>query len=175
MGKTSEFPGRDPRRLQAAEVAEALKDVAAKGNAISFKKSSFQYNSLDEAFPPADPGLTPFGQDVLVQLRTPATITKGGIWLPEESRDTDMWNMQAAKAIAFGPVAFCNRDTLEPWPEGAWCKVGDFVRVPKYGGDRWWVDVPESVDGKALFVLFRDTDLKGLVPADRVLDMVAYI
>lgn len=175
MGKTSEFPGRDPKRFAAAEVAESLSSTAARAQSVSFKKSAFYFEKIEDAFPPADPGLKPFGQDILLQIRTPATITRGGIHIPEESRETDMWNMQAAKVIALGPVAFRNRETLEQWPEGAWCGVGDFVRIPKYGGDRWWVDVPGSVDGKALFVLFKDTDLKGLVPADRILDMVAYI
>jgi co-chaperonin GroES (HSP10) len=140
-----------------------------------FAKSSIAYDSLEQAFPVADPDLIPFGTDVLVQIRTPRTRTKGGIYLPEESRETDLWNMQVAKVIALGPVAFHNRETLEPWPEGAWCKPGDYVRVPKYGGDRWWVDVPGSEDGKALFVLFDDLVMKGRIPEDRVLSVVAYI
>jgi len=152
----------------------ALSEAASKANA-QFAKSTFKYDSLAQAFPEADPGLTPFGSDVLIQLRTPRTRTAGGLWIPEESRETDLWNMQVAKVIALGPVTFCNRETLVPWPEGAWANPGDYVRVPKYGGDRWWVDVPGSHDGKALFVLFNDLDLKGLVPEDKVLDMVAYI
>ena len=150
---------------------EQLEHVAI----AKFAKSAIQYDSLEEAFPEADPGLIPFGTDVLVQIRTPKRRTKGGLYLPEESRETDLWNMQVAKVIAMGPVAFCNRETLQPWGEGAWCKVGDYVRVPKYGGDRWWADVPGSEDGKALFVLFDDLVMKGRIPDDKVLDMVAYI
>lgn len=160
------------RRREHRDRGVDLTEIAARAH---FSKSTFSYDSLDQAFPKADPSLEPFGSDVLVQIRTPRTRTKGGLYLPEESRETDLWNMQVAKVIALGPVAFHNRETLEPWPEGAWCKPGEYVRVPKYGGDRWWVDVPESIDGKALFVLFRDTDLKGRVPEDKVLDMVAYI
>lgn len=135
----------------------------------------FQYDDLRQAFPPCDPDLRPFGHTVLVQMRTPRTYSKGGILIPEESRETDMWNTQVAKVIAFGPVAFHNRETLQPWPEGAWAKVGMYVRVPKYGGDRWWVDVPKTANGKALFCLFNDLDLKGEVPEAKVLDMVAYL
>lgn len=169
-------------RTQRRESAE--RDRGVDSNTLSrtggrsdaqFARSTVKYCNLSDAFPEADPGLIPFGSDVLVQLRTPRLVSSGGIALVEESRETDQWNTQAAKVIAFGPVCFCNRTTLEKWPEGDWAKVGDFVRVPKYGGDRWWVDVPGSVDGKALFVLFNDLDLKGRVPEDRVLDMVAYI
>lgn len=139
-----------------------------------FRKASYKYGSLSEAFPKADPGLQPFGSDVLIQLKTPPSHSAGGIALVAESRETDQWNMQVGKVIAFGPVCFCNRETLASWPEGQWCKVGDYVRVPKYGGDRWWVEA-EGAEGKALFVLFNDLDLKGKVPEDKALEMVAYI
>ena len=152
---------------------ENLQRVGVKATHV-FRKSSYKYDSLDSAFPKADPGLRPFGSDVLIQLKSPPTHSAGGIMLVEESRETDQWNMQIGKIIAFGPVCFCNRETLKPWPEGQWCEVGDYVRVPKYGGDRWWVD-SEGADGRALFVLFNDLDLKGKVPEDKALEMVAYI
>lgn len=150
--------------------------LAASGSKAEsvFRKAAYKYDSLDEAFPEADPGLTPFGSDVLIQLKTPPSHSAGGIALIQESRETDQWNMQVGRVIAFGPVCFCNRETLTPWPEGRWCQVGDYVRVPKYGGDRWWVDA-EGDEGKALFVLFNDLDLKGKVPEDKALEMVAYI
>lgn len=138
-------------------------------------RATYSFASLDDAFPAADASCRPFGSDVLVQLRTPRTKSKGGIIIPDEARETDQWNTQVAKVIALGPVCFCNRETLVPWPEGPWAKVGDYVRVPKYGGDRWWVDTDSGPDRKALFVLFNDMDLKGQVPEDKVLDMVAYI
>ena len=101
------------------------------------------------------------------------TRTKTGILLPEETRETELWNTQVAKVIALGPGAFKDRDTNKLWPEGAWCNVGDFVRCPKYGGDRWEVPVPNSPDS-ALFVLFRDSDLAGLIEGDP-LAHVAYL
>jgi co-chaperonin GroES (HSP10) len=148
--------------------------LAAIGGKTIFRKAAYKYDSLEQAFPKGDPGLVPFGSDVLVQLKSPPTHSAGGILLIEESRETDQWNMQVAKVIALGPVCFCNRETLKPWPEGRWCEVGDYVRVPKYGGDRWWVDADHS-DGKALFVLFNDMELKGKVPEEKALEMVAYI
>jgi co-chaperonin GroES (HSP10) len=131
------------------------------------------YGSLVDAFPDVKPGLIPFGDKVLVQIRTPMTRTKGGLYVPQESRETEQWNTQVAKVVALGPVAFMNRDTLQPWPEQAWCKVGDYVRCPKYGGDRWEVPVPGKVDA-ALFVLYRDIDLVGKIEGDP-LAMVAYL
>lgn len=175
----------DIRRIDAAEERRErqerrgersqpkLEEAKAKVERV-FRKSALAYDSLASAFPEADPALKPFGSDVLVQIRTPKLQTEGGILLAEETRETDQWNTQVAKVIALGPVAFHNRETLQPWPEGAWAKPGDFVRVPKYGGDKWWREAG-GPDGRALFALFNDMDLKGLVPSEQVLSIIAFI
>ena len=119
---------------------------------------------LDEAFPVTDPGIKPMGSRVLVQIRNPKEKTASGIIIDRGSKDTEKWNTQIAKVIAVGPVAFHNRNTLEPWPEGAWCKEGDFVRVAKYGGDRWEIELPNG--DVALYVIFNDLDIIGAVTGD---------
>jgi len=125
-------------------------------------------DAIAEAFPAADAGVQPFGSRVLVQIRTPKTKTAGGLILHSESRDTEKWNTQVARVVSVGPLAFKNRDTMQSWPEGSWCKPGDFVRVPKYGGDRW--EVPLGMrDGNnesAMFVIFNDLDIIGQVTGD---------
>ncbi len=137
------------------------------------KGVSLAYKSIGQAFPDVDPGLKPFGSKVLVQIRTPMKVTRGGIIVPEEARETEQWNTQVSKVILLGPVAYRNRDTLELWPEGLWVQPGTFVRCPKYGGDRWEVPVPSSAD-PALFVLFNDLDLGGEITGDP-LEMVAFL
>lgn len=121
-------------------------------------------DALAEAFPAASAGIRPFGSRILVQIRTPKTKSAGGIIIDPGSRDTEKWNTQIAKVIEIGPVAFRNRNTMEPWPEGSWAKPGDYVRVPKYGGDRW--EVPLENGEAALFVMFNDLDLIGEVTSD---------
>ena len=128
-------------------------------------KISFGYDSLDEAFPPADPGVQPFGSRVLVQIRTPMAKTKGGIILTSDVRETEHYNTQIAQVLAVGRLAFKNRNTMEPWPEGSWCAVGEFVRVPRYGGDRWSVKTNNGED-EAILVIFNDLDLVGKVTGD---------
>lgn len=122
-------------------------------------------DAMSFAFPDVDCGLKPYGSRVVVQIRRPKTVTEGGIVIPEDARETEKWNTQIAKVITLGPVAFKNRDTLESWPEGDWCQAGTFVRVPKYGGDRWEVPVPDSCD-PALFAEFNDLDLLGETTGD---------
>jgi len=65
-----------------------------------------------------------------------------------------------AKVIAIGPLAFKKRDTMEDWPEGAWARVGDYIRVPKWGGDRWEVPVDGQPDeDPALFMVLNDHEV----------------
>jgi len=121
-------------------------------------------DALAEAFPAVDAGIQPFGSRVLVQIRTPKKKSAGGIIIDTGSRDTEKWNTQVGKVVSNGPVAYRNRNNLEAWPEGSWAHAGDFVRVPKYGGDRW--EVPMENGESAMFVIFNDLDIIGKVDGD---------
>lgn len=123
-------------------------------------------DALAEAFPAVDAGVQPFGSRVLVQIRTPKKKV-GSILLVQDTKDTEKWNTQVAKVIAVGSLAYKNRNTQELWPEGQWCQPGDFVRVPKYGGDRW--EIPLNKDENAMFVIFNDLDVIGKVTGDPLL------
>ncbi len=146
------------------------------GGSASFMPAVKFEQPMEQAWPNVDCMHEPTGSSVLVQIRSAKTKTKGGILLSSDVQDTIKWNTQTAKVIACGPMAFCNRDTMKPWPEGAWCKVGDFVRVPKHGGDRWEVAFTDD-DGEeqfALFCLFNDLDIKARVKGDPR-DVVAFV
>ena len=132
---------------------------------------------LREAFPAVDPGAKPLGARVLVQLRrTKKTVTASGIVLVSETRETEKWQNMVAKVIEIGPLAFKKRDTMEPWPEGSWCEVGDYLRVPKWGGDRWEVPVPDAEhdDDPALFMVLNDHEIIAKLTGDP-LAMKAFI
>ena len=113
------------------------------------------------AFPSVDPGAKPLGGRILVQLRrTKKKATSAGIMLVEETKETEKWNNMVAKVIEVGPLAFKHRDTMVAWPEGAWCSAGDYIRVPKWGGDRWEVSVPgEKDEDPALFMILNDHEI----------------
>lgn len=127
-------------------------------------KVQFEYSGIDEAFPAVDPGVKPFGSRVLCQIRLAKKKTKGGIILTGDTKDTETWNTQVAKVVAVGDLAFKNRNTQEPWPEGSWATPGDYVRVPKYGGDKWTVKIDD--DQEVIFVILNDLDLIGVVTGD---------
>lgn len=122
--------------------------------------------TLEEAFPDIDPGLQPFGSRVLLQIRTPRQVTRGGILLPHEVQDTEKWNTTIAKVISLGPGAFKNRDTLQVWPEGEWAKAGDFVWCPKYAGQRHELKTRDQTGPRAMFVTVNDLDLIGSCTID---------
>ena len=117
----------------------------------------YSYEGLEEAFPPVDPGNRPLGSRVLLQVRSPKKVSKGGIIILQDTQETELANTQVAKVIALGTLSFRNRNTFEPWPEGAWFKEGDFVRCPRYGGDRWSVKVSDTEE--AIFVIFNELDI----------------
>ena len=129
------------------------------------------------AFPEVEPGVEPLGARVLVQLRrTKKKMTASGIILAEETRETEKWANMVAKVLAIGPLAYRNSDTMASWPEGSWVKVGDFIRVPKWGGDRWEVPVPgeDKNEDKALFMVLNDHEVISKVKGDP-LAMAEYV
>lgn len=129
---------------------------------------------MEWAFPDVDAGLKPLGGKVLCQIRRPKMKTKGGIILSDSDMEAEKWNTQVAKVIAVGPVAFHNKETCEPWPEGPLVEAGSFVRVPKYGKDQWEVEVDGNPGEPALFVLVNDFEISGLITCDP-LSIKAYI
>jgi len=129
------------------------------------------------AFPSVDPGAKPLGGRILVQLRrTKQKTTSAGIILVEETRETEKWQNMVAKVLAIGPIAFKHRDTMQPWPEGTWCEVGDYIRVPKWGGDRWEVQVPgeDAFEDPALFMVLNDHEVIAKLTGDP-LSMKAFL
>ena len=127
--------------------------------AIDFnQKDEPDLRSELECFPNIDPGIEVAGDRVLVQLRREKVASKGGIILVDETRQTLRYNETVAKVIQIGPLAYKSPDTLEPWPEGPWCKVGDLVRTIKYGGDRFVVN-PDDEGAPVVFITIQAREI----------------
>jgi hypothetical protein len=62
---------------------------------------------------------------------------------------------------------------MEPWPEGSWCDVGDFLRVPKWTGDRWTVKL-ENGEDEVEFMIMNDHEVIAKVTGNP-LDVKAFI
>lgn len=141
---------------------------------FALNQVNFGYDSLEEAFPDVDPGVEPLGSRVIVQIRRTKSKTVGGIILPDEIRETDRWNTQIAKVVAYGPLAFHNRNTGKPWPEGDWVSRGDYVRVPKHGGDKWTVTHEDQYGKDEIMFLILD-DLNLIARVKDPLSVKAYL
>ena len=126
---------------------------------------SVDHKTMDEMFPQIDPEFLPFGHRVLVQVRRVVNKTKSGIILAKESKETEAYNNTIGKLLLVGPLAFKKRTTGEEWPEGTWARPGDFVRIPRFGGDRWVIDLEDGLEPIHM-VLFSDADLLGAYTGD---------
>jgi len=131
---------------------------------------------LKWAFPEVSPGQKPFGGRVVVQLRRIKKTTASKIILVAETKETEKWQNMIGRVVEIGPLAFKNRETMESWPEGSWASVGDYVRVPKWGGDRWEREVPneEGNEDPVLFMTINDHELIARV-TDDPLSFKAYV
>jgi len=131
---------------------------------------------LKWAFPDVSPGQKPFGGRVVVQLRRIKKTTASKIILVSETKETEKWQNMIGRVVEVGPLAFKNRDTMQSWPEGSWASVGDYVRVPKWGGDRWEREVPneEGNEDPVLFMTINDHELIAKV-TDDPLSFKAYV
>ena len=131
---------------------------------------------LKWAFPDVSPGQKPFGGRVVVQLRRIKKTTASKIILVAETKETEKWQNMIGRVVEIGPLAFKNRETMESWPEGSWASVGDYVRVPKWGGDRWEREVPneEGNEDPVHFMTINDHELIAKV-TDDPLSFKAYV
>lgn len=115
-------------------------------------------SDLETAFPVVNPGVIPLGARVIAQLRTVRSKTESGLILPEDTKQFNKANTQLAKLISVGPIAFRNRESGELWREGVWARPGDFIRIPKWGGDRFERKIPGTED-TAIFCIFSDHEI----------------
>lgn len=128
------------------------------------------------AFPDVPAGQAPLGGRVIVQLRR-IKKNAGKIILVEETKENEKWNNMIGRVVAIGPLAYRNRETMATWPEGCWAQVGDFVRVPRWGGDRWERPVTNEENGDinpVLFMTINDHEVIARV-TDDPLSFKAYV
>lgn len=111
-------------------------------------------NKIDELFPPVDCPLKPFDDRVTVQLQSPYEKI-GSIIIPDP--DGAKFAQQTARVCEIGEGPF----KIEPK-----YKVGDFVRVPLYGGDKIEVPIEKGKSKTAIFVTFRAHEIIAAIQCD---------
>lgn len=145
---------------------------------------------LDEAFPKLDPGIEPLGGRVLVQLRSAKKSkkikrhdgTEVDFHYTDYSQEVERDVQQVARLISIGPLAFRDKKTLEPWPECGtnedfkpWASPGDYIKVPKYGGDKHYMPIPgRGKDDRAVFVVINEHEIISKITCNP-LHIIAYL
>jgi co-chaperonin GroES (HSP10) len=151
--------------------------VSEKEKIVAFEATNDTPNpqELAWAFPNVNAGMEPLGGRLIVQLRR---IKKkaGMIIIVDETKENEKWNNMIGKVVALGPLAYKNRDTMQSWPEGSWAQVGDFVRVPRWGGDRWEIKDPanDASEDPVLFMTINDHEVIAKVTSNP-LSFKAYV
>lgn len=93
-------------------------------------------------------GINPTGHHVLVLPDKVEEKTKGGLYLPQESRENEQRAATKGLLVAVGPTAWLEFAEGEPW-----ATVGDYVSYAKYGGIN--MTGADGVD----YVLLNDQDI----------------
>lgn len=109
---------------------------------IDVDKAKTQDESIQRKMP------QPTGYRLLISIPEMEDKTKGGIYMPEKLKEME----QTASIIGFvvkaGPD--CYADTSR-FPDGPWCKEGDFVIFRSYSGTRF------RIEGKEFRIINDDT------------------
>ena len=87
------------------------------------------------------------GFHVLVRPVSVKSITKGGIFIPDSTREDMSYLTTVAEVLSLGDLAYMDKNKF---PGGAWCNVGDYVCYAKHAGTKLFYK------GTRLILLFDD-------------------
>ena len=73
------------------------------------------------------------GYHVLVRPISVKSVTKGGILIPDSTKEDMSYLTTIGKVLALGDLAY--RDT-DRFPTGSWCSTGDYVWYGKHTGTK---------------------------------------
>ena len=79
----------------------------------------------------------PTGYRVLILPFTLPEVTRGGIHLAKATLDKERIATVVGYVVAMGPDAYGD---MNKFPEGAWCKEGDWVIFGRYAGARFQIE-----------------------------------
>ena len=87
----------------------------------------------------ADPEVLPElpGFHILVRPISIKTQTKGGILLPDSTKDDIAYLTTVGKVLGVGDLAYQDTDKF---PKGPWCKLNEWIIFSRYAGSRFKID-----------------------------------
>ena len=120
------------KKTATMEVPEAIKKGFPKleDNPNSKDPSKLETSAL-ERLP------QPVGYRILVIPYYMKSQTKGGIYIPDATRDRESFATVAAYVVKLGPDAYSDENKF---PTGAWCSEKSWVLMGRYAGNRFKVE-----------------------------------
>lgn len=124
-----------------------------KSNGVPMYENDLDFSKLQEVLP------VPTGYHLLVAVPEVKESTSGGVLMPEEHLKREQTATIIGMVVLVG--ADCYADKTK-FPNGPWCKQGDWVMMRSYAGTRM------VVNGKE-FRLINDDTVDAVVPDPRVI------
>ncbi len=111
-------------------------------------------NAIEVTDEQLDAGLPrPSGYRILISLPTIKEAYESGIVKAESTRKNEEVSTIIASVLELGPDAYKDK---EKFPNGPWCKVGDYIIIRAYSGTRF------CLYGKE-FRILNDDSVEGVV------------
>ncbi len=104
----------------------------------------------------------PVGYKLLLAVPTVGAKTEKGVFLPDDLRRREETASIVAQVVAMGDEAYKD---LAKFPNGPWCKVGDWVMFRSYAGTRFKV-------GGSEYRLVNDDSLEAVVESPASVERV---
>ena len=105
----------------------------------------------------------PTGWRVVVLPFKPPRKTKGGLLLAEQAIEKQQVATVCGYVVDTGPLAYAD---TEKFPDGAWCKKGDWVVFARYAGARI------NIEGGEIRILNDDEILATISDPEDIMHMV---
>lgn len=121
------------------EERRAAKEAASQKQESSLDTSRF-LGDLDDSASALDRLPKPTGWRLLILPYTPPKQTESGIHLADETVERNRLSTNVGYVVSVGPDAY--NDTSK-FPDGPWCKAGDWVLFGRYAGSRFKIDGAE--------------------------------
>ena len=85
----------------------------------------------------ADKLPVPTGYRILILPHEPKATTKGGIMLAKQTLEKERIAAIVGLVVSVGSSAYADK---EKFPDGPWCKEGDFIIFGRYAGARFNIE-----------------------------------
>jgi|TARA_B110000971_G_C19640352_1_gene333120 co-chaperonin GroES (HSP10) len=134
---TTETLSTSEKKKEVPKTKLALEEKYEEENKIVAEEINKEAEAQDKIKEKATTKLpTPTGWRMLVLPFKAKTKTKGGVYLSEQSIERSQVASTCGLILAMGPHCY----DKEKFPEGPWCKKGDWVIFARYAGSRILID-----------------------------------